>query len=193
MIRLLFKKPYRRLTDEELMQMVAKDGNEKAFNELYRRYAKRLQGFFYRMYDRNADAAADACQELFLKIWVSAGSYKEDASFKPWLYSIAYNQYKSVCRHLEVETKYANEQVACSEEASENDYDIKLDNEALLEALDDTLKKLPKESRTLFALRYEEELSISQVAEILQIPEGTVKSRIHRLLQTIKQQLKDYE
>jgi RNA polymerase sigma-70 factor (ECF subfamily) len=63
----------------------------------------------------------------------------------------------------------------------------------MLEALYSILKKLPKDYRTLFALRYEEELSIAQVAQILKVPEGTVKSRVHRLLQSIKQQLKDYE
>jgi RNA polymerase sigma-70 factor (ECF subfamily) len=192
MIR-LFKKPYQRLTDEELMIRVARSREENAFNELYRRYARRLQGFFFRMYDYNQDAASDACQELFLKIWTFGNSYKEDAPFKPWLYTIAYNQYKSACRHMEVETTYANEQAALSEESADNDYDIKLDNETMLEALYSILKELPKDYRTLFALRYEEELSIAQVAQILKVPEGTVKSRVHRLLQSIKQQLKDYE
>ena len=63
----------------------------------------------------------------------------------------------------------------------------------LLKTLSEVLETLPQESRTLFALRFEEELGIAQVSAILGIPEGTVKSRLHRLLNLLKQQLHDYE
>ena len=71
--------------------------------------------------------------------------------------------------------------------------ELQLDNATLLKTLEKILETLSQESRTLFALRFEEELGIAQVSEILGIPEGTVKSRLHRLLNLLKQQLHDYE
>ena len=60
-------------------------------------------------------------------------------------------------------------------------------------ALSEALERLPSEQRTLFALRYEEELTVAQVSQILDMPEGTVKSRLHRMLNYLKHELKDYE
>ena len=71
--------------------------------------------------------------------------------------------------------------------------ELQLDNATMLKALANVLETLSQENRTLFALRFEEELSIKQVAQVLNIPEGTVKSKVHRLLCQLKQQLHDYE
>ena len=64
-----------------------------------------------------------------------------------------------------------------------------IDSRAFDLALQRELEKLPPEGRLLFSLRFEEELTVPQIAEVMALPEGTVKSRIHALTQTLKQKL----
>ena len=193
MIRLFRKTSLTALTDEQLMSRVGEQQDEKAFNELYSRHARRLMGFFLRAFRYDEDEAADACQETFLKVWQAAEQFNPTSAFRPWLYTIAYNICRSRFRHSEQVERYLAEQLATTADEYTDALELQLDNDTLQQALVTILETLPRESRTLFALRFEEELGIAQVAQILGIPEGTVKSRLHRLLQHLKQQLHDYE
>ena len=193
MIRLFRKTSLTALTDEQLMSRVGAGQDEKAFNELYSRHARRLMGFFLRAFRYDEDEAADACQETFLKVWQAAEQFNPISAFRPWLYTIAYNLCRSRFRHSEQAERYRSEQFATTADEYTDACELQLDNATLLKALSEVLETLPQESRTLFALRFEEELGIAQVSEILGIPEGTVKSRLHRLLNHLKQQLHDYE
>lgn len=193
MIRLFRKTSLTALTDEQLMSRVGERQDEKAFDELYSRHARRLMGFFLRAFRYDEDEAADACQETFLKVWQAAEQFNPTSAFRPWLYTIAYNLCRSCFRHSEQVERYRAEQLATTADEYTNACELQLDNATLQRALVATLETLPPESRTLFALRFEEELGIAQVAQILGIPEGTVKSRLHRLLNLLKQQLHDYE
>lgn len=71
----------RKLSDEELMGRVRQMGDEKAFDELYRRYARRLYGFFFRMLGREGQLASDFTQELFLRVWAVRGGMNADGSY----------------------------------------------------------------------------------------------------------------
>lgn len=193
MIRLFRKTSLTACTDEQLMSRVGTGQDEKAFNELYSRHARRLMGFFLRAFRYDEDEAADACQETFLKVWQAAEQFDPTSAFRPWLYTIAYNLCRSRFRHSEQAERYRSEQLATTAETSEDSSELQLDNATLQRALASVLATLSQESRTLFALRFEEELSIKQVAQVLNIPEGTVKSKVHRLLCQLKQQLHDYE
>ena len=193
MIRLFCKTSLTALTDEQLMSRVGERQDEKAFDELYSRHARRLMGFFLRAFRYDEDEAADACQETFLKVWQAAEQFNPTSAFRPWLYTIAYNLCRSRFRHSEQVERYRAEQLATTVDEYTDACELQLDNATLQRALVATLETLPPESRTLFALRFEEELGIAQVAQILGIPEGTVKSRLHRLLNLLKQQLHNYE
>ena len=193
MIRLFRKTSLTALTDEQLMSRVGERQDEKAFDELYSRHARRLMGFFLRAFRYDEDEAADACQETFLKVWQAAEQFNPTSAFRPWLYTIAYNLCRSRFRHSEQAERYRSEQLATTADEYTDACELQLDNATLQRALVATLETLPPESRTLFALRFEEELGIAQVAQILGIPEGTVKSRLHRLLNLLKQQLHNYE
>ena len=193
MISLFRKTSLTALTDEQLMSRVGERQDEKAFDELYSRHARRLMGFFLRAFRYDEDEAADACQETFLKVWQAAEQFNPTSAFRPWLYTIAYNLCRSRFRHSEQVERYRAEQLATTVDEYTDACELQLDNATLQRALVATLETLPPESRTLFALRFEEELGIAQVAQILGIPEGTVKSRLHRLLNLLKQQLHDYE
>ncbi len=193
MIRLFRKTSLTVCTDEQLISRVGAEQDEKAFNELYSRHARRLMGFFLRAFRYDENEAADACQETFLKVWQAAEQFNSASAFRPWLYTIAYNLCRSRFRHSEQAERYRSEQLATTADSYEDSSELQLDNATLQRALASVLATLPQESRTLFALRFEEELSIKQVAQVLNIPEGTVKSKVHRLLCQLKQQLHDYE
>lgn len=75
-VKINFRPSLRKLSDEELMGRVRRTGDEKAFDELYRRYARRLHGFFFRMLGREEQLAADFTQELFLRVWAARGRYE---------------------------------------------------------------------------------------------------------------------
>lgn len=177
--------PVKKLTDGELMLKIRK-GQEKAFEELYRRYARRLQGFFYRMLGGDTELAADFTQEIFERIWKFRDKYTVGEQVSAWIFTMAYNVCRNEYRHREVADKYLW-QMADEEEAGDSNIEVHLDEQAFDCALAKVLENLPPEPRMLFALRYEEELTLTEIAEIMHLPVGTVKSRNHYLIALIKQ------
>ena len=180
-----------RLTDEQLMERAA-NNNERAFTELYNRYARRLQSFLYRQLGGDSELAADFTHDTFLRIYDARHQYHQEKTFQTWLFTIAYNLCKNRYRHMQVEAK-AMALIDQQPEAEQPDVEVRMNREQLSEALKSILCNLPSDARMLFALRFEEELTVAQTAAIMQLPEGTVKSRQHKIMNTIKQQLRNYE
>ena len=174
-------------SDEQLMQRASR-GSDRAFEELYNRYARRLQGFFVRRLGDDADLAADFMHDTFLRLYAARETYHEGRNFRAWLYTIAYN----LCRnhHRNQLTLVSDEGVDITDEAS---IEVELDMKELHDALREVLRKLPEPYAMLFSLHYEEELTVPQIAQITELPEGTVKSRLHKAMNIIKQNLKQYE
>ena len=187
---LLLFKSNRQMTDEQLMLRVSR-GSESAFEELYRRYARRLQGFFFRQLGGDEMQAADYTHDVFLRMYEARDRYLEDSNVGTWLFSIAYNLCKNTYRHNEQVTAYLatlDAEPVCDEEM-----EVRIDRSRLNEALQDALKSLPPPLRLLFSLHYEEELTIPQIAQIEHLPEGTVKSRLHKTITLIRKKLQHYE
>ena len=174
-------------SDEQLMTRAAR-GSDRAFEELYNRHARRLQGFFVRRLGDDADLAADFMHDTFLRLYAARETYREGRNFRAWLFTIAYN----LCRnhHRNQLTIVSDEGVDITDEAC---IEVELDTKDLHDALRDILRKLPESYAMLFSLHYEEELTVPQIAQITNLPEGTVKSRLHKAMNIIKQNLKQYE
>ena len=185
---MLFHLNISRLSDEKLMA----DGSERAFTELYNRYARRLQGFLLRQLGGDRELAADLCHDVFLRLYEARHDYRADRPFKTWMFTVAYNLCKNRYRHLQVETE-AMARIDHQSEAEQPDVETTLDREQLDAALQSALGGLPAEARLLFSLRFEEDLSIAETAAVMQLPEGTVKSRQHKIMNHIKQKLCNYE
>lgn len=174
-------------TDEQLMLRAAR-GSDRAFEELYNRHARRLQGFFARRLGEDSDLAADFMHDTFLRLYAARENYREGKSFRAWLYTIAYNLYKN---HLRNRLTMIHDK---SEEAMDvTNIEVEMDSAILHEALSQILRDLPEDYAMLFSLHYEEELTVPQVAQITSLPEGTIKSRLHKTMTLIKQKLKQYE
>lgn len=183
-----FFKPLGSLTDDELMQRVSCKDDDRAFDLLYRRHARRLMGFFFRQLDRNEAVAADFTQDAFMRIWTARNKFV-GTNFRTWLFTIAFNLVKNHYRHAEHQQHY--EQFLALHQAVTEDSNVveTLDGEAFDRALKQELERMSPDALLLFSLRFEEELSVPQIAEVMAIPEGTVKSRLHTLTQTLKKKL----
>ena len=189
-MRIFHLKPLRQLTDEQLMAR-AKTGNDAAFEELYHRYARRLKGFFFLQLGGDEELAADATHDVFLRAYEARNRYQEGKNVSTWLFTIAYN----ICRNHYRSNAYETQLSATldAEPISDEQIEVQLDAAALDDALAQVLSELPPPLYQLFSLHYQEELTIPQVAEIVGIPEGTVKSRLHKTMNIIRKKLKRYE
>ena len=189
-MRIFHLKPLRQLTDEQLMAR-AKAGNDAAFEELYHRFARRLKGFFFLQLGGDEELAADATHDVFLRAYEARNRYQEGKSVSTWLFTIAYN----ICRNHYRSNAYETQLLATldTEPISDEQIEVQLDAAALDNALAQVLSELPPPLHQLFSLHYQEELTIPQVAEIVGIPEGTVKSRLHKTMNIIRKKLKRYE
>lgn len=182
-------------TDEQLMELFATRDSERAFEELYRRHASRFKGFFMRMLAADGTLADDFLQELFLRIYQARESYRQGSSFSTWAFTIAYNLCRNEYRRRDVAEGYACEQreTAPAEAGELPDFENRYDRAVFYGQLKRALAGLTAEQRAAYTLRYEEELSVQEIARILHCPEGTVKSRLFYALKLLKQALADYK
>ena len=180
------------LSDEKLMKRVASKDDDRAFDELYHRHARRVMGFLLRQLG-DSERAADLVQDAFLRLWSSRERYLSGKCFSTWLFSIAYNLLKNEYRRSGYSVEYAEHVINRTTEEQDDDLDVKLDDKLFDAALRQELSLLDAESRLLFSLRFEEEMTVPQIAEVMKIPEGTVKSRQHTIIRNLKQKLKIYE
>jgi RNA polymerase sigma-70 factor (ECF subfamily) len=182
-------KPLRQQTDEQLMTRAA-TGSDTAFEELYRRYARRLKGFFFMQLGGDEELAADATHDVFLRAYEARDRYQEGRKVDTWLFTIAYN----ICRNHYRSNAYEAQLIASldAEPVTDQQIEVELDAALLDEALAQVLSELPAPLHQLFSLHYQEELTIPQIAEIVGIAEGTVKSRLHKTMNMIRNKLKNY-
>lgn len=183
---------YRRDTDEALMPLIQRK-DERAFDELFLRYARKLQGFFWRRTGGNEAEAADLTQEVFLRVWEKAKRYNPSTNVHTWVFSIAYNLLTDHYRHIGYQEQYTAYIQSSETEAIDENVSILLDKEQFDKALSEVLTALSEAEQLLFDLRFTQELSVAEIAVIIQIPEGTVKSRLHSLTQKLRLKLHQYE
>ncbi len=174
-------------TDEELLSAHI-DGDYAAFPELMERYKNDLLHFLIRFVGSRA-AAEDVFQESFLQIHISAETFDPTRRFKPWLFTIAANKGRDWHRKHSKRTVMSLSQEVGGEgegtrfvDLMESEQDLPdaqlLDSEqtaCIREAVDE----LPSHLREILLLSYFQQMSYLQIAESLQIPLGTVKSRLH--------------
>ena len=157
------------------MQQIV-SGDQAAFGELYHRYKDRMYYYFYRMLGNSPEQANDFLQELFMKLIEKPERYNQAFPFSTWLYSVANNMCKNEYRRREVRKEFQAEEALDAKLDFMNDATI--EPEQLIEKVFQTLDQLGEEHRSAFLLRYREGFSLRQIAEILELPGGTVKSRL---------------
>jgi RNA polymerase sigma-70 factor (ECF subfamily) len=182
---------YKHFTDAELMSHIG-NNNTKAFEELYNRYGKKIHYYFFKMCGNDKEKANDFTQDIFLKLIEKNNSYNKQLKFSTWFYSLATNMCRNEYRHTEVKLKHDEEYKYTTETIYLSNFDSNYDIKKFKIYLDIELNELEIKHKTTFILRYQEELSIKEIAEIMDCSEGTVKSRIFYTLQKLSQKLKTF-
>ncbi len=186
------KHPYHSEHDEELMLLVAKR-DQKAFEVLYDRYGKLMYNYFHRMLWKDKEKSRDFAQELFMKLVNKPHLYDPSRPFKTWLYSVAHNMCKNEYAKSEVR-KVAHKEIARDEHfTSGAESQKKMDRTQFMDKLSEALLGLDEIKRQTFELRFNQELSIIEISEIMQVSEGTVKSRLFYILKDLNSKLKVFE
>ena len=174
-----------RLSDKELMEMFLR-GELEGFNLLIKNYKVRLFGLLYRLLG-NKDEAEDILQETFLRVYKEKERYDFNYSFSTWIYTIALN----LCKN---EYKKKRRAKLLSLDALFNRPDSNSENfgnkNRLSSILERTIRSLPMKYRSAFVLRDVDQLSYEEVALSLNIPVGTVKSRVNRARRILKKKLR---
>ena len=170
------------LTDEKLMLDFQK-GNGKAYNELVDRYKDKLLNHIY-YYTKSKERAEDIVQETFVKVYLNKEKYKEIARVSTWIYTIAINLAKT-----ELMKNGKMKKFSISGDDGERDFEIKdvhtstdkevMQNE-LKEKLLNSIELLGEKFKEIIIYRDIDELSYDEIASIINIPVGTVKSRLNR-------------
>ncbi|ABN73498.1 RNA polymerase sigma factor RpoE [Actinobacillus pleuropneumoniae] len=177
------------VADQELVERAQK-GDKKAFNLLVVRYQNRVAGLLTRYVSR--DDIPDIVQESFIKAYRSLESFRGESAFYTWLYRIAVNTAKN---HLTALGRRPPKEDILAEDAESFDVGGQLresdtpENVVLSEELKrvvfDTIENLPEELKTAITLSELEGLSYEEIAEVMQCPVGTVRSRIFRAREAI--------
>jgi len=182
---------FNRLTkkrDEELMHLVSQ-GNERAMTELYHRHSRNLLRYFYRMLWKEEALAQDFLQDLFIKIIESAERFDTNKKFSTWIYSIAHNMCKNEYRKRAF--RQALRDVTWVE-GTEDMTHRRFEEKEFQRALDEALETLEEEDKHLFLLRHETEMPLEEIAQILDCPVGTVKSRLFYIRKKLALKLHSY-
>lgn len=161
----------------------------ETFRTLYLEHGPRAQGFFLRMTGFDRELARDLTQDLFLRLWASRESYDSGRPFRTWMFSIAYNMLKNEYRRRMTVMEYS-ENAPKEEPVTDTDH---LEQEQRDRILSDAIGRLPEPQKVVFLLRYEEELPLSEIARVCNIPEGTVKSRLFTALTEVRNYCKNNE
>jgi RNA polymerase sigma-70 factor, ECF subfamily len=174
-------------TDAELMFLL-RQGRKEAFSALYDRYADKLVGFFFRMFNKDQEKAQDFMHDLFVKIIENPASFDTTKKFDTWIFHIAYNMCKNEYRKMSVREEYRESQVY-RELTIEEPGQHRIDRMKFTEELNEKLGLLDEKQRSVFLLRYQQELSLREIAGILDCPEGTIKSRLFYAIKFLSEKL----
>jgi RNA polymerase sigma-70 factor (ECF subfamily) len=190
------------LADEELMNKYREDGRAVLFNELVHRYERELYRYLAR-YLGDPTAAEDVFQNTFLQVHLKRGLFENGRPFRPWLYAIATHQAVDALRKA---GRHPTVSLDRRVSAARNDVDagnlvdlLVSENEGPLAELQenerqqwvrDSIARLPDALRQTLILAYHQDLKYREIADILKIPVGTVKSRLHAALEKLQQMAK---
>jgi RNA polymerase sigma-70 factor (ECF subfamily) len=168
----------------------AKNDDREAFSEIVRRYRQGMINVVFRMCG-DAFLAEDAAQIAFINAWQRLQSYQPQASFRSWLYRIALNAALDMLRREKPALNIEEVPMV----SNENQPDIAVEQQERLEHVQRAVLALPEASRAVIVLREYEGLSYREIGEALDIPLGTVMSRLNyartRLMEILKPYLEE--
>ena len=181
--------------DVRLMRLVA-GGDTAAFEQLVERHQSLVAGTVARMLGSNSDVE-DIAQQVFIRVWKSAGRYVARAKFTTWLLKITrnlvFNEMRRAKRHphLPVQIEPEAEEIQLKDETTSTP-DVAFLQTELQQAIEKAITLLPETQRMALVLRRYEELSYDEIANVLDLSVPAVKSLLFRARTELRERLKDY-
>ncbi|SHN29807.1 RNA polymerase, sigma subunit, SigW [Gracilibacillus kekensis] len=175
---------------------LVKKGDQSAFEDIVSFYQNKVFAICYRMIG-NRHEAEDIAQEAFIRAYINIQSFDENRKFSTWLYRIATNltidkiRKKKPDYYLDAEIKGADglnmyAQLPADQALPEEE----VESLEMQSYIQQEIMQLPEKYRTIIALRFINELSLKEISEILEIPVGTVKTRVHRGREALRKRLR---
>lgn len=171
---------YKDLSDEDLIKAIVMNNNTMLFEILYDRYDRlvfnKCMGF-----SKHVDEAKDLTQDVFLKLFVKLSSFKGKSKFSTWLYAFTYNHCvnyvnRSTAKKIEKKSVEAD-QLEDTYYEEEDDNSL---NQLKVEKLKEALELISPEEKMILLLKYQDYMSIKELADVLDIGESAVKMRLKR-------------
>ena len=181
------------LSDEILIKKF-QEGDVGAYNQLVFRFKDRLLNFIYRFVN-DLDLAEDLVQDTLLKLYTHKDSYQEIAKFSTWLYTIAANLARTELRKKKRRKTFSVTELSREDRefiiaSSDVDPSQDFSSQNFEKSVQRALAELPDDFKTIIILRDIQELSYDEISKIVEVPLGTVKSRINRGRVKLQQLLK---
>ncbi len=174
---------FKTLTDGELI-VSAMTGRSEGFEELVHRYQRPITGYVFRMLG-DYEASLDVTQEVFIKVYNSLSKYSDEYKFSTWLYRIAHNaaidhmrRNSMATQSIEVENPDGTYQLQIESRNPSPEQDH--ERSEWRNEIDAVVRCLPATYRDLIILRHSRDLSYDEIAEVTNLPLGTVKNRLFR-------------
>jgi len=175
------------LTDKEIMALYRSGEQDRAFNALVQSYKERLYWHIRRFVCSHEDAD-DLLQDTFIKIWGAMETFREESRLFTWVYRIATNEALNFLRRQKIRGMLKMEpldNILCKK----IDEDTYFNGNELQRELHKAIQKLPPKQKTVFNLRYFDELSYNEISEILDTSPGSLKASYHHAYMKIKAEL----
>ncbi|WP_071458841.1 RNA polymerase sigma factor SigW [Bacillus massilinigeriensis] len=183
------------IVKRRIKQMIK--GDQNAYEEIVELYRDKVFQLCYRMLGDRYEAE-DIAQEAFIRAYINIKSFNQNLKFSSWIYRIATNlcidriRKKKPDYYLDAEvpgTEGLNMYSQVSADTARPE--VELESLELRDEVQKQIAMLPEKYRSAIVLKYIEELSLNEISEILDLPLGTVKTRIHRGREALRQQLKN--
>lgn len=199
MARVTFDVPMSPDRENQLIQRL-KSRDETAFNEIVVLYQSRVYNLVYRMLG-SREEAQDVAQEVFITVFKAIHLFRGESKFSTWLYRIATNHCKNRLKYLGRRAVYPKtplddlserdqlESASMSTSGTVDRPDRLLEGVEVEKLLQEAMVELDEDHRVLIVLRDIQNLSYQEIAEITQLAEGTVKSRLHRARAALRERL----
>lgn len=172
---------FKGIADEELVRLYIETQRNVYFEEIYDRYVDKV----YRKclsFVKNEAQAEDFTHDIFLRVVLKLGSFKEQAKFSTWLYSITYNYCMDQVRQTKRQAEVALDE---NFDLADDGYDLEL-IEMQTQSLKKALQKINPDERAILLMKYQDDFSIKEIAETFKISESAVKMRLMRTKEKLK-------
>jgi RNA polymerase sigma-70 factor (ECF subfamily) len=186
-----FAQDFASATDSDLVA-TAINGAEGSFEELVRRYQRPISAYVYRMVG-NYESALDLTQEIFIKVYGSLRKYRSEFKFSTWIYKIAHNAAvdhlrRSSTREQSLINNSETDQFELPIESSRPSPEQESERKERRVEIESVVRALPASYRELIILRHSQDLTYEEIVEVTGLPLGTVKNRLFRAREMMRQQ-----